>query len=676
MVGDPTLENSRFNFGERGRAAVWEWAQVALLVANLAWTTYCLGGYRPETMVGSSALTGALLAVHLLGRGWSAWSSTRSDATLFRFHPAGWWFVPFLVYAAANVAWVSPVPWIGWRDWLGWAQMIAVFWVVLNGVRSRDARAALFWSLVAIGFVAVLFACYQRFVKPDWLAMGRTQANQFIGRASGPFGIPNSLAALLLLLLPPMIGLVFQRGASAVQRVLGGYLALVFAFGIFLTISRGAWLALVLVAVAWPVFARRGAWWRRLTWAAVAMAALGGTVATLFWTVPRVRDRLTSLQLDEGERTRPIMWRGAWKIFEEHPVWGSGGGSYNVVFEKHRPARFQDEPVWTHNDYLNTLSDYGAVGFGLFFGACAAVGVGVWRSARRRRLADVGAAETGGWWGARSAPRLPLDRLGALRAPNGQAGSYLCAGMAAFALQLGVDFHLKIPALAMAFAMVAALAVQEFWPVIAEAEGGARNARRFGCAVGSIAVLAGVIFFAAPVYRAEALRYGARQEMDRMAVRQLPESEWPPVLSWLRADLQRAVEIDPANGRAWAEYSYANALWARAEPANAARHGAEALRAADRALACSAVVPEFWLRRGVALNVLGRRVEAGGAFVEALKLAPANAVAWYYHAVHLSLDRAEAGRARAAVDFALRLDPQNGDAQALRRRLTERGRSP
>ncbi len=670
------MEFFRFNFNEPRRATAWEWAQVALLVANLAWTTFCLGGYRAETMVASSALTGTLLAVHLLGRtgGWSALSSTRCEAR--PFHPAGWWFMPFLVYAAVNVAWISPVPWVGWRDWLGWAQMIAVFWVVLNGVRSRGARGVLFWSLVAIGFVAVLLACYQRFVKPEWLAMGRTQADQFIGRASGPFGIPNSLAALLLLLLPAMIGRAFRRGASAVQRVLAGYLAVAFAFGIFLTISRGAWLAVMLVAMAWPVFALRAAWWRRVAWAAVVTAVLSATVATLFWTVPQVRGRLTSLQLDAGERTRPVMWRGAWKIFEEHPVWGSGGGSYNALFEKHRPAHYQDEPVWTHNDYLNTLSDYGAVGFGLFFGACAAVGVGAWRATRRRGTREEDPAARGAPLRSRRENRLPHDRLGALRVPNGQAGSYLLAGMAAFALQLFVDFHFKIPALAMAFAVVAALAMQEFWPGAEEEKSRRRMRWSFGCVASALAIVGGVWWFAWPVYRGEALRYGARQEMDRIAVRQLPESEWPPVLTRLNADLQRALELAPGNGHAWAEYAYANALWARTEPAKAAVWGAEALRAADRALGCSTVVPEFWLRRGVALNVLGRRVEAGAAFVEALKLAPASGNVWYYHAFHLSLDRAEPGRALAAVQVCLRLDPENRDAQALRRRLTERGRSP
>src|SRR5258707_1369527 len=47
------------------RASGWEWAQVALLAANLAWTTLCLGGYRPETMGVTSWLTGLFLILIL-----------------------------------------------------------------------------------------------------------------------------------------------------------------------------------------------------------------------------------------------------------------------------------------------------------------------------------------------------------------------------------------------------------------------------------------------------------------------------------------------------------------------------------------------------------------------------------------------------------------------------------
>ena len=39
--------------------------------------------------------------------------------------------------------------------------------------------------------------------------LGRTQAEQFLGRSTGPFGIPNSLGVLMALLIPPVGWLVF-----------------------------------------------------------------------------------------------------------------------------------------------------------------------------------------------------------------------------------------------------------------------------------------------------------------------------------------------------------------------------------------------------------------------------------------------------------------------------------
>lgn len=624
------------------RVFVWEGLVVALLGVNLAWTTLCLGGFRPETMVVTSALNGVLLALHFAGRALAPVGSGR------RLHPAGWWLLPFLAYAAANVLWVTPMPWLGWRDWLGWAQMILVFWVVLNDVRSRTARTVLFGALVAVACVAVGMACYQRFVKPDWLMLGRVQADQFIGRASGSFGIPNSLAALLLLLIPPLAVLTLRRGATAVTRVLCGYLTLVFAFGLVLTISRGAWLALALVVAAWPLLAARGSWRRRIGLAALATLAVVAVVGGLYFSMPKVRERFLMMKADAGERTRPIMWRGAWRIFSEHPGWGGGAGSYNVRFEKFRPAHYQDEPLWAHNDYLNTLSDYGAVGFILFFGAG---GVVAWRCLRER------------------APR----RRDWLDDPTLAAA--LAAGAVAFGLQLFVDFHFKIPSLAMAFALVAAFIVQRAWPGRGATAPGSWTTRALQ-AMAAGGVLAAMVFWVRPFYRGEALRYAARQSINRMAADEPGREEQRAILTRARADLTRAVEFSPGNAQAWADLSYVSALWSHVEPAQAEELGYEAKRAAARALALSEIVPEFWLRRGVALDLQGHWSEAGGAYVRALKLAPASATVWFYYAFHLGLNPNSSDLAEAAAAFCLRLDPGNKQAQALCQRLATRRRRP
>ncbi|MBI5381751.1 MAG: O-antigen ligase family protein, partial [Opitutae bacterium] len=357
------------------RSSAAEWMLTGLLAGNLAWTTLCLGGYLAQTMAVTVALTGLTLAVHLLHR---ARGIERAP-----LHPAGWLVLPFLAYGAANALWITPVPWLGWLDWLGWAQLGAVFWVALNGVRSPGPRAALLGTVFALAAVSAALGVYQCFGHTEWLMLGRRQAEQFFGRASGSFGIPNSLAALLLLVLPAASALALRPGIGAARRLAWSALAAWYAFGLYLTISRGGWLACALALAAAPLLMGRLPKARRVGLALGALAVGVALVAGLYFAAPRVRARLDAAVQDAGERTRPIMWRGAWQIFAEHPAWGGGAGGFNVLFEKHRPERYQDEPQWAHNDYVNTLADYGAVGFALFFGACGFI---VWRCRRGARM--------------------------------------------------------------------------------------------------------------------------------------------------------------------------------------------------------------------------------------------------------------------------------------------------
>ncbi len=621
-------------------AALGEWIVAGLLVLNLAWTTLCLGGYRPETMAVSWPLTGAALSLHL---GIAAWTRQRP-------HPAGLWFLPFLAYAAFNVTAVSPVPWLGWRDWLGWAQMIAVFWLMINGITRKGPRALVLGTLVALGAIAVLLAAYQRFVIPDWLSLGRTQADQFIGRSSGSFGIPNSLAAFLLLLIPPMLALAWQRGTSAVSRVFWGYFAVVFLFGLALTISRGAWISLSLALIAWPLCAKNLNWSMRVMLAATALAAAFLIGLMLYSTVPQVKRRLDAMVADVGERSRPILWQAGWELFSDAPVLGTGGGSYNTLFERHRPEGFSDEPQWAHNDYLNTLSDYGLVGFLLFFGSASALALQASMKREKRPVLDTGALT--GWEG---------DDI------TNAVGVGLCA----FALSLFVDFHLKIPALAMIVAVLAGELVQRSWSAPAGVYAGIKV--QVGLLAACLAVALFTLGVALPIYRAEAERYAARQSIDRLGLNLTSNmNEQRATLTDAAVAIADAVVLDSSNAQAWADQAYVTELWSHLAPARMNELGKEAEASAKEALARSLDVPEFWIRRGVALDMQGRWVDAGGAFVKALELAPVNSTVWYYHAYHLSLNEMAKPLALSTIESCLRLDPSHRSAIALQRRLTSK----
>lgn len=605
------------------RASPWEWTRAALLSANLLWTALCLGGVLPGARAVTSVLTAALVAAHLL-----------DPARGVRAHAAGWLFLPFLAYAACNVAWVTPVRWLGWTDWINWAQFAAVFWVVLNGLRAPYCRRLLCALLAGIGVLAGVLAAYQHFVKPDWIMLGRTQAEQYIGRSSGLFGIPNSLGVLMALLIPPVGYLAFQSRRPAAVRIVCGIALCALATGFVLAISRGAWFSLAAAFFLRALLSPGRRLGHRIAAAAGAVAASFAIAAFLYVAFPLMRERAQQLVTDVGERTRPIMWRGAFRIFEAHPVLGGGAGSFDILFEPYRPAGYRDEPVYAHCDYLNTLCDYGAVGFVLLFGPAAIL---AWRLARARGLAGAG-----------------------------------FTGLLAFAIHLLVDFHLKIPALAMIVATVAALVTQEAWPGGEEPVKAAAGAKRLAAGCAAAAVMAFALLWALPKFRGDELRRSAREKVDRIARSGADIAKEGATLSGVRAGLARAVVLDPQNGQAWSDKAYADSLWAFVKPEERVELGVEASRDGERAVALCPVDAEFWIRRGMGLDMQHRWIDGGDCFIKALALAPMRADVWYYQAYHLSLAPNQIGPAMAAAEVSLQLDPGFLLAQSLRQRLETR----
>lgn len=624
--------------------------QAGLLAVNLAWTTLCLGGYRAETMVVTVVLNAAMLGVHFGARAFTTQPRRR-------WHGAGWLFVPFLVYAAANVMWVTPVRWLGWHDWIGWAQMIAVFWVVLNDARTSAIRGFLFAVLIALGAVGVAMACYQRFVDPSWGMLGDSRLEQFLGRPSGSFSVPNSFAGFLILLFPAVTLPLWKRGATAVERVFAGYLAGVLLLGLGLTVSRGAWLGLLVALALWPWIAMRRRLSKRIA-VSVSVAVLGlVTLGAVYANVPQARERLDVLWRDRGEVSRPGMWRAAWLTFRDHPWWGSGAGGYDVVFEKYRPENDQKHPQWAHNDYLNTLSDYGATGFGLFFGACGLV---AWRGSRHRH-----------------GPQRKEIKVRDSWADSADFSIAVAVGLIAFGLHLAVDFHLKIPALAMCAATMAGLALGRIEGPDALATEGARESRMPNmanrlAAVGAISVVLVCALWVVPRYHAESIRRTARLRINGLAGGKSTPAERGVVLRAAVADLTRALAIDMANPQTWSDRAYAVSALGHDEVAQAKTHGEAVESDARRALALTNAKAEYWIRLGVGLDMQGRWGEAGTAFSEALIRAPASATTWYYHAYHFALNPVTLPLARSAIATSLRLDPYHPEADILRQNLADR----
>jgi tetratricopeptide (TPR) repeat protein len=170
--------------------------------------------------------------------------------------------------------------------------------------------------------------------------------------------------------------------------------------------------------------------------------------------------------------------------------------------------------------------------------------------------------------------------------------------------------------------------------------------------------------------RAEALRYRAREVLDRFVPGSTPIAI--EALDAAEADLRRATTLAPAHGGAWADLAHAVEIRAALAPALVPDLAAIAADTAERAVARSEVVPEFWIRLGIARDMQGRPDEAARAFEKAVSLAPRHPHVWYYYAYHLSFATNRRDDALRAIATCLSLDPGNAAGEALRVKLNDR----
>jgi len=201
-------------------------------------------------------------------------------------------------------------------------------------------------------------------------------------RLGGAVGDPNFLAAGLVPAIVLAAGLA--AGTRSALLKLGLLVAgIVLTAGVVLSESRGGAIALLFTVPAAMVCFRR----RRTQ---VSLVALGVVAAAAVWFTfsPGAWERVTSF--NNGGNGRTDLWTVAWRIADDHPIFGVGLDNYaSVAFRYVRePGSLThvqlvaDQPHVVHNTYLQMLAEGGVVGLALFLafiGVCLASG---WRAAR------------------------------------------------------------------------------------------------------------------------------------------------------------------------------------------------------------------------------------------------------------------------------------------------------
>jgi O-antigen ligase len=333
-------------------------------------------GYAPGLVI---SLLGSLLVL--------ARPLVFRETPCWRIPPGFWIFAVLAVYVAVGVPWAS-VPYAARWEALRWVCLLAAAfaWTQLGGRAHRWK-----WLLGVLLMAAALDSLYALIqeVNGSGRVLWEARPEQYGMRASGTYLCPNHFADFVAMLFPLALVLIFLPEAGFPLRLMAIYFLAVSTPVLYWTQSRSGWLGLLGgLGVTWLLLA----WRKGRVWLLLALVTLPGLAAALGWTawktLPAVRERfeLVLADPDKASGIRLQMWRDAPAMFRDRPVFGFGGGSFVWAYPPYQ-RHVKEHLTWdfAHNEFIQMLLEYGAVGLALALVGLLACAWGLSRGVLRAR---------------------------------------------------------------------------------------------------------------------------------------------------------------------------------------------------------------------------------------------------------------------------------------------------
>jgi O-antigen ligase len=360
------------------------------VVAILVWGPLAYGAVRVNPDSTEKAhLYGLLVIQGLTALAAVLWAVRFFTQKPFRilWPPICWAVLAFLVYAIFRCQ-QAELAYAAWQNLRCVITYGTLFFVIVNNLNRRESATVVVVALIAVGVGESFFAFFQFMTHYAriWAVM---KPAAYALRGSGTYVNPNSFAGFIGMVLPLALAFTAMSRFSATVKVLLGYSALVMMAGVVVSQSRGGLTAVgVTLAVFCVVLIFQPEYWKR---GAAALAVLAVAAVILMQQFGSVEDRFTGGLVDKGD-SRVFYWTAAENIFHAHLWWGAGPGSFRYLFPTMTGVYGQGTPMNAHNDYLNTLCEWGLAGFAIILAALGFLLAGVIRvwPFVRRNMNDLG----------------------------------------------------------------------------------------------------------------------------------------------------------------------------------------------------------------------------------------------------------------------------------------------
>lgn len=355
----------------------------------------------------SAAGLAGLLAIPVAHHAVNGRESLRIDAPLLMM------LAFFAVLIASSLGAVS-LPTAVSRVGLYVGEGLALYWLVLNAVRTRETLRSVMWAVVFTAAVLSSLPLYQavtgdyeqqfgglasRALERDLDVPVEEPRMRRADRAGGPVDGANRFAQILLVVLPLSAYLAWSGSGTARIAAMGA--TALIGIATVLTYSRGAFIAVMLMLPLLVAF--RYVRPSRLTIVLLVFLPIVSIAAPAY--VNRIATIQDSVELlgpnartepDGAIRGRATEMLAAVMVFLEHPILGVGPGQYYPYYsaDYHAYFEFRDlpRPRRAHNLFLEIAAETGVVGLACFLATILLPLRRLWQHRRRWAVCDPGRA--------------------------------------------------------------------------------------------------------------------------------------------------------------------------------------------------------------------------------------------------------------------------------------------
>lgn len=634
-------------YGKLSWANFFDWLVTLCLGIIFILTAFSLGGVRPESHLRVLPFYVLLIFLH------SCWFVLSQGASKI-LNEVPLWFIPGLLWLFCSIILVSPVQCRGWYEMIYAIELLVIFWVLVNNLKT----VAHIWSLIVISLfpvlIGILHGFYQFFQKPDSIfntmkSLPLDMNYNFLGRATGFFLDPNAYAAFLLILLPFFLIIAVVALLPVIIRILALYIASMLVISIVFTQSYWAVFSLcvVLVMVPWFCFESKK---RRFVYSLTALLTSCIIFILMLDFHPLFQKGLQRALSYEGEGVRFVLWREALAMASENPITGQGAGAFSASIEQSTRVVMDSVPETPHNDYLLVLSQLGFVGLILFLTPILYI---LYKS-YFHLIKEPYKIILEGIKGAIIPERRLLLSIG-------------ITGTLTYGLCLALNSFLYVPALSLYGTLFLALLVRISFNCRLKPP----DSWVTSFAYSSLAMCAALSFYVinSSKLEAHALELRAKEELEHVIDMQIHITGDNALLDDIIEDYEDAVIMDDSNTDAWLGLSASICQTYYRNPELFKVFGKKAIMSAKRAVELSPNFWKTWAQLGIVRAFYGEGDLAEAALEKALELAPNNSNANYYYAAYISIQEERRNEALDLAKRALEINPSNHAASRLLQKL-------